>query len=96
LSDEEQKKVIPSHLFVTPKYDAQGNFVREKGRCVAGGNFLDTAAMDVQRSPTVNESSVMILLSIVATARYEVLTGDIKGAYLYTSIKEDEQQVSCG
>jgi hypothetical protein len=93
LSEEEQKKVIPSHLFVTPKYDAQGNFVREKGRWVAGGNFLDTVAMDVQRSPTVNQSSVMILLSIAATARYEVLTGDIKGAYLYTSIKEDEPQI---
>ena len=93
LSGEEQKKVIPSHLFVTTKYDAQGNFVREKGRWVAGGNFLDTVAMDVQRSPTVNQSSVMILLSIAATARYEILTGDIKGAYLYTSIKEDEPQI---
>jgi hypothetical protein len=26
LSVKERKKVIPSHLFVTPKYDAQGNF----------------------------------------------------------------------
>jgi hypothetical protein len=93
LSEKEQKKVIPSHLFVTPKYDAQGNFVREKGRWVAGGNFLDTIGMDVQRSPTVNQSSVMILLSIAATARYDILTGDIKGAYLYTSIKEDEPQI---
>ncbi len=63
------------------------------GRWVARGNFLDTVAMDVQRSPTVNQSSVMILLSIAATARYEVLTGDTKGAYLYTTIKEDEPQI---
>ncbi len=82
LSDRERKKVIPSHLSVTPKYDAQGNFVRGKGRWVAGGNFLDTIGMDVQRSPTVNQSSVMILLSIAARARYDILTGDIKGAYL--------------
>jgi hypothetical protein len=82
-SEEEQKKVIPSHLFVTPKYDEQGNFEREKGRWVAGGNFLDTMSMDVQCSPTVNQSSVMILLSIAATARCDILTGDIKGAYLY-------------
>ena len=93
LTEKERKKVIPSHLFVTPKYDAQGNFVREKGRWVASGNFLDTMGMDVQRSPTVNQSSVMILLSIAATARYDILTGDIKGAYLYTSIKEDEPQI---
>jgi hypothetical protein len=46
--------------------------------------------MDVQRSPTVNQLSVMILLSIAATARCDILTGDIKGAYLYTSIKEDK------
>jgi hypothetical protein len=93
LNEGERKKVIPSHLFVTTKYDAQGNFVREKGRWVASGNFLDTMGMDVQRSPTVNQSSVMILLSIAATARYDILTGDIKGAYLYTSIKEDEPQI---
>ncbi len=49
--------------------------------------------MDVQRSPTVNQSSVIILLSIAATARYDILTGDIKGAYLYTTIKDDEPQI---
>ncbi len=68
--------------------------MREKGRWVAGGNFLETAAMDVQRSLTVNQLLVIILLSIVATARYEVLTGDIKGAYLYTSIKENEPRTT--
>ena len=93
LTEAEQKRVIPSHLFVTPKYDAQGNFVREKGRWVAGGNFLDTMGRDVQRSPTVNQSSVMILLSIAATARYDILVGHIQGAYLYTSIKDDEPQI---
>jgi hypothetical protein len=67
LTEKERKKVIPSHLFVTPKYDAQGNFVREKGRWVASDNFLDTMGMDVQRSPTANQPSVMILLSIAAT-----------------------------
>ncbi len=36
---------------------------------------------------------MMILLSIAVTARYDILTGDIKGAYLYTSIKEDEPQI---
>ncbi len=35
----------------------------------------------------------MILLSIAATARYEALTDDIKGAYLYTSVKENEPQI---
>ncbi len=65
--------------------------MRKKGRRV--GNFLDIVAMDVQRSPIVNQSSLTILLSIAATARNEVLTGDIKGAYLYTSIKEDEPQI---
>ncbi len=55
LTAEERKKVIPSDLFGTLKYDAQGNFVREKGRWVAGGNFLDTVGMDIQRSPTINQ-----------------------------------------
>jgi hypothetical protein len=63
----------------------------KKGRWVASGNFLDTMGMHVQRSPTVNQSLVMILLSIAA--RYDILTGDIKGAYLYTSIKKDEPQI---
>jgi hypothetical protein len=93
LSVEERRNVIPSHLFVTRKYDAQGNIVREKGRWVAGGNFLDMAAMDMQCLPTMNQSSPMILLSIAATSRYEVLTFDIKGAYLYTTSKEDEPQI---
>ncbi len=67
--------------------------MREKGRWVASGNFPDTMGMDVQRSPMVNQTSVVILLSIAATVRYDVLTGDIKGAYLKTSIKEDEPQI---
>jgi hypothetical protein len=54
---------------------------------------LDTVAMNVQRSSMVNQLSVMILISIAATARYEVLKGDTKGAYLYTSIKDFEPQI---
>jgi hypothetical protein len=30
---------------------------------------------------------------IAATARYEVIPGDLKGAYLHKSIKEDEPQI---
>ena len=88
LSEQERKRIIPSHMFLKEKLLANGDFDRMKARLVAGGNFVDARSVGETNAPTVNPFTVFFMLNVAAQLSLELLTADIKGAYLIPDIVE--------
>jgi len=80
------KKIIPMSLFLTMKRDGT-----LKARMVAGGHRQDRRFYDVGRttSPTVSTQSIMSILNIAASERRNLMTLDIRQAYLEADMDEE-------
>lgn len=78
----EKSKVIPSHMFLKEKFKADGSFDKIKARLVAGGNFVDTSQMGDIAAHVVNPITVMMLLNLAAMQVLDIMTIDVKGAFL--------------
>jgi hypothetical protein len=87
LTREEYAKVLPSHLFLKEKHDANGAFVKLKSRLVGGGHRQDRSDYENLSSPTVRTQSVFLALNEAAMEKRAVSTIDIKGAYLNAKLK---------
>jgi hypothetical protein len=57
-----------------------------KARFVTGGNFLDVSSVGETNAPTVNPFTVFFMLNEAAEYGVELLTVDIKEAYLIPDI----------
>jgi len=55
---------------------------------VAGGNYVDPRSVGETNAPTVNPFTVFFMLNIAAEYSLDLLTADIKGAYLIPDIVE--------
>ncbi len=88
LSEQERKRFIPSHMILNEKLLANGDFDRMKVRLVAGGNFVDARSVGKTNAPTVNPLTVFFLLNVAAQNGLQLLTADIKDAYLIPNIAE--------
>jgi hypothetical protein len=62
-----------------------------KARLVAGGNFVDARSVGETNAPTVNPLTVFLMLNVAAQYGLEILTADIKGAYLIPNIAEGSE-----
>ena len=82
LNNFEKSKAIPSHMFLKEKFKADGTFDKIKARLVAGGNFVDTSQMGDIAAHVVNPITVMMLLNMAAIQRLDIMTIDVKGAFL--------------
>ena len=83
LSKQDLKHIIRSFMFLTEKYNSQGEFVKLKSRLVAMGNEQDRDTVDMEvSSPTVASSSVYAVAAIAAVEGRHVLSGDIGAAFL--------------
>jgi hypothetical protein len=92
LSEQERKRIIPSHMFLKEKLLANGDFDRMKARLLAGGNFVDARSVGETNASTVNPFTVFFMLNVAAQLSLELLTADIKGAYLIPDIVEGSGQ----
>jgi hypothetical protein len=88
LSEQTRKKIIPSHMFLKEKLLANGEFDKMKARLVAGGNYVDPRSVGETNAPTVNPFTVFFMLNVAAEYALDLLTADIKGAYLIPDIVE--------
>jgi hypothetical protein len=92
LTKRELKNIIRSFMFLTEKYDAEGNFVKLKSRLVAMGNMQDKTAMEMDvSSPTVVITSIYTIAAIAAIEGRHVMTLDIGGAFLNALIPSGEK-----
>lgn len=91
LTKKQLRSIIRSSLFLKDKFDASGNFVKVKGRVVAGGDKQDKSLYDDLSSPTVSHEAIMIVLAIAAAQRRKVATVDITGAYLECHMPDGDE-----
>ena len=92
LTKGELKKMIRSFMFLTEKYDADGNFIKLKSRLVAMGNQQDIEMIETDvSSSTVSITSIYTIVAIAAVEGREVMTLDIGGAFLNALIPSGEQ-----
>ena len=87
LSRDEVKRIIPCSLFLKEKLFPDGTFDKLKARLVAGGHRQDITLYDNISSPTVNLTTVYIVLALAAFEGHQVTPVDIKGAYLNAKLK---------
>ncbi len=57
-----------------------------EARLVAGGNFVDARRVGETNAPTLNRFTVFFMLNVAVKLGMELLTVDIKGAYLIPDI----------
>ena len=81
-SDAERKRIIPSHMFLKAKYDADNVYEKLKARLVGCGNRQDRTVYGDVSSPTVTTKNAFIIAALAASEKREVATVDIRGAYL--------------
>ena len=88
------RKIIPSFIFFKEKFRADGSFDKWKARLVAGGNFVDTSLSGDISAQVVNPITVMTMLSVAATSRYDIITADVKSAFLIPELSEEPSELT--
>jgi hypothetical protein len=88
MSEQKRRRMIPSYMFLKEKLLADGEFDKMKARLVAGGNYVDPRSVGETNAPTVSLFTVFFLLNVAAEYGLELLTADIKRAYLIPDIVE--------
>jgi hypothetical protein len=88
LTDSQRRSIIRSKMFLKEKFFPDGTFDKLKCRIVAGGDMQDRGEYgeDETSSPTVNLSSVYLVLSVGAREGRKVGTADVGTAYLNAGI----------
>jgi hypothetical protein len=81
--------IINSLMFTKCKFNAQGHFVKWKGRLAARGDEQDWSPDNsAKSSPTANIISINTLLSLAINQKKIIWTSDVPGAYLHADINE--------
>ena len=86
--------IIPSFMFFKEKFRADGAFDKWKARLVAGGNFVDTSLAGDISAQVVNPTSVMTMLSVAAFRGYDIMTADVKGAFLIPELSAEPSELT--
>jgi hypothetical protein len=90
IDPEERRKAIRSFMFLKEKYDSTGRFEKIKARMVGSGDMQDKSLyQDETSSPTASTTAIMMSLAIAAKEKRKVVTIDVPGAYLHSSLKPD-------
>jgi hypothetical protein len=88
IPEEHLKHIINVYMFHKEKFNADGQFDKDKCRLVLPSNLRDSDTIGETLCPTVNRISVMTQLNLAAVILGTVISGyDGKGAFLNTAIK---------
>jgi hypothetical protein len=79
-------------MFLKHKYKL-GVFERIKARLVAGGDYVSRLDAGETASPTVNPTTIMMMINIAAVEDMEISAHDIKGAFLLTEVDPNEPEM---
>ena len=92
--DKNTKQYIPSLIFAIEKYDSKGQYDKTKVRICAGGHMQnDVLDKRVNNSPTLNLTSIFIMLQWAAKNGFYLKSKDITAAYLNAKLGEEETTV---
>ncbi len=90
--DYQQKRCLPSHLFLKAKTDANNNFTKLKARLVALGN-RDPNPPPVTESPTASITTILMVLTIAVKRKWFTSTVDVTGAYLHADLDREVHMI---
>ena len=93
MTAEDTSRIISSSTFLKDKYTAEGIFEKLKARLVAGGHLQDRTVYSNNTSPTAITASLFMVAAIAATESRSVATVDFPGAFLHSTMPEDEPAV---
>jgi hypothetical protein len=93
MTAEDVSRIISSSTFLKDKYTAEGIFEKLKARLVAGGHLQDRTVYSNNTSPTAITASLFMVAAIAATESRSVATVDFPGAFLHSTMPEDEPAV---
>jgi Reverse transcriptase (RNA-dependent DNA polymerase) len=88
ISTIDKKLIIPSRVIFDTRMNADGSINKYKARLVAQGNHQDESTFFDTFADTASARSINILLSLAASENLEVVSIDVKTAFLYSPIKE--------
>jgi len=89
-----RSKIIPSFIFFKEKFKADGSFDKWKARLVAGGNFVDTSFAGNISAQVVNPITVMTMISVAACLKLDIITADVKSAFLIPELTEEPSELT--
>ena len=84
-------KVLPSHIILKLKRDENGRPKRFKARLVVGGNHQKLVLYIELYAPVACIDAVRILLAVAVSQGWVTLHLDIKGAFLYARLGNEEE-----
>jgi hypothetical protein len=92
LTPTRRRKLIRSFMFLKMKNKPDGTFDKLKARLVANGSQQDftTEQRIANSSPTASLASILMIAAIAAKERREVVTVDVKSAYINARMPEDD------
>jgi hypothetical protein len=82
------KLIIPSRVIFDTRMNADGSINKYKARLVAQGNHQNESTYFDTFADTASAKSINILLSIAAAENLEMISLDVKTAFLYSPLKE--------
>jgi len=87
-----RNRVVPCHMFMKEKLNADGSYQKMKARYVAGGNHVDQSLIGDTKAPTARSISVMALLCRAAIKGHPIGSGDITSAFLVPDIDQNVEE----
>lgn len=82
--------IVHSFMFVKHKEKPDGSYDRTKARVVANGKLQKDHMYDLVSSSTVALSSVLMLINIASFYKAELVSYDVKGAFLNAEFGPDD------
>ena len=80
-------QILPVKVVLKKKRDSEGKVTKYKARLCVLGN-LKKKSFESVYSPTANEKSLKLLLSLATALKMEVMSLDVYGAFLYPDQNE--------
>jgi hypothetical protein len=90
LSGKQLRGIIRSSMFLKAKFDASGAFEKLKARLVAWGNLQNRDEIPNRSAPTVNMTSLKIVLALAARHGKKGAVYDVGGAFLCCDLVGEE------
>ena len=87
---DKRNDILNTFLFVVNKYDGEGNFIKAKARCVAGGNEQSPNTYNRTSSPVVNRNIVFMVLQLLTEPDFRGYQLDISEAFCKVQLQDHE------
>ena len=80
--------ILPTFLFVVDKFNAEGEYLKTKCRCVVNGKKQVESQYDQSASPVMNQATLKLMIAHAALMGWQYRTYDIACAFCLADLTE--------